>query len=295
MTGAGVDIKTDHDTLSADQYRRIAKIARDAAGLMIPESKAAMVRSRLSRRMRVHGIESVSDYLDRIEAGDADELREMIAVLTTNVTSFFREDHHFKTLSTDIADGLLQKARSGNRVRIWSAGCSLGAEPISIAITLLEHSSAFLGSDTRILATDIDRHILSAAKTGLYPEDMLRDLTPDQKQRYFRAAENQKIGVSDDIKRMISFRELNLIGAWPMRGQFDVIFCRNVAIYFDEETQAGVWSRFAESLVPGGWLFVGHSERVPDSIGLKPSGNTAYRKAADVTSAPEPKRHANVH
>ena len=289
------DTKRENDTLPADEYRRIAKVARSAAGLMIPESKSAMVRSRLAKRMRVLGIERVSAYLDRVEGGDTDELREMVAVLTTNVTSFFREDHHFKLLASDIADGLLAKARAGGKVRIWSAGCSLGAEPVSIAITLLEHSTAFLTTDTRILATDIDQHVLASAKSGTYAQDMVRGISPEYMKRYFRPCDGQMVAVSNDVRKMISFRELNLIGAWPMRGRFDLIFCRNVAIYFDEETQSAIWSRFAECLVPGGWLFVGHSERVPDMIGLKTAGNTAYRKAADPRSAPEPTRDANVH
>lgn len=295
MTISVPEAGVDRDKLSPEQYRRVSKIAGDAAGLMIPESKSVMVRSRLARRMRALGIDDVSDYLDLIESGDAEELCEMIAVLTTNVTSFFREDHHFKTLSEDIAEGLLEKARAGNRVRIWSAGCSLGAEPISIAITLLEHSTAFLGSDTRILATDIDRHVLASAKSGEYTTELLRDLSPDFKRRHFRAGKGDKLAVSDEIRGMISYRELNLVGAWPMRGQFDVIFCRNVAIYFNDTTQLSIWSRFAQSLVPGGWLFVGHSERVPESIDLTPSGKTSYQKAPEAETLHELMRTAHVH
>lgn len=277
------------------QFQRIAALARETAGLTIPESKSAMVRSRIARRMRKLSIDDVDQYIKRIETGDGEELREMIAVLTTNVTSFFREDHHFQMLSQDLAQDFAEKAKAGERVRIWSAGCSLGAEPFSIAITLLEHSPAFLGTDTRILATDIDQHVLAKAKAGSFSVDMVRDMSSARRSRYFTSTGDDTVSATPDIQRLVTFRELNLIGPWPMRGQFDLIFCRNVAIYFDEETQARIWSRFADALLPGGFLFVGHSERVPEKIGLQNAGNTAYQKPDSGALVTNPMRPSNVH
>jgi len=281
------------DAIPEREFRRIVKIAQDQAGLMIPGSKAAMVRSRITKRMRKLSIDDLSAYLDRVEGGDKDEMREMISVLTTNVTSFFREDHHFATLTEEVIPGLLARAQRGEKVRIWSAGCSTGAEPYSIAMTLLEHSDAFLSTDTRILASDIDQHVLATGREGRYAADLLKTLPPQRVSRFF-SAEGDFCRVKPELSKMISFRELNLIGQWPMKGMFDVIFCRNVVIYFDEPTQDMIWARFKSLMHPGGWLFVGHSERVPDRSGFLTAGNTTYRKPSGSDAEQSNQRQANV-
>lgn len=278
MTQLATHIPAPESGLSDRDFRRIAAIAHDAAGLMIPESKAAMVRSRLAKRMRKLALDDIGAYLDRVEGGDGPELREMISVLTTNVTSFYRESHHFDLMTKDIVSGLREKAERGERVRLWSAGCSTGAEPYTMAMTLLEHSPTFQRSDTRILATDIDRAILAVGKSGVYTPERVQGLPPAERARYFKPLDNGTYEALPSIRRLITFRELNLISSWPMTGLFDIIFCRNVTIYFDEATQTDIWTRFFHCLAPGGWLFVGHSERVPDAVGFQSAGNTVYRK-----------------
>ena len=279
MTAASPDIMRHQTDLSDREFRRISQIASMTAGLVIPEAKAAMVHSRLSRRMRKLSIGTIEEYIARVENGDADELKEMISVLTTNVTSFFREDHHFQRLIRDIAPGLLKNCASGGKARIWSAGCSTGAEPYSVAISLLDHSESFARTDLKILATDIDQNVLSTARSGTYRDEMLNGISDAQKKRYFsRQSSSQDLQVKPALRDLIRFRELNLIRPWPMSGMFDVIFCRNVVIYFDQETQSEIWEKFRNLLNPGGWLFVGHSERVPVGSGFVNVGMTTYRR-----------------
>ncbi len=272
--------------LDTAAFVRVTKIALAAAGLSIPDSKRTMVQSRLARRLKVTGIPTFDQYLDHVEGPDgATELEQMVSALTTNVSHFFREDHHFAALREKVLPGLLERARQGGRIRIWSAGCSTGQEPYSIAMTLLEADNKIDTHDVKILASDIDLKVLAAAKAGQYDDRQVQSIPEALLARYFdrsRGEDGEWFSAKDRIRSLVSFRQLNLMAQWPMRGGFDAIFCRNVVIYFSEETQAALWPRFHSALMPGGWFFLGHSERIhdPGKIGFDTVGVTTYRRRA---------------
>lgn len=268
---------TDHD------YRRIATIIHADAGIDLGTEKSALVYSRLVKRLRALNLESFDDYCDLVEANAGrDERLEMLSALTTNVTHFFREQHHFDHLRQQVLPSLIVSARAGGKLRIWSAGCSTGQEPYSIALSLLSLEPQAHRLDIKILASDIDPRVVEAGRGGVYPEDALAGVPPDLRHRYFArgaGAERQSWRVGDDLRALVSFRVLNLNADWPMRGQFAVIFCRNVVIYFDEQVQRSLWCKFATKLAPAGWLYIGHSERVagPASDRLRGAGTTTYQ------------------
>ncbi len=264
-------------------FREIAAMLYADAGIYLHESKATLVYSRLVKRLRKLNLESFHDYCGLVGAPHgADERLEMLSALTTNVTRFFREPHHFDHLRTHVLPSLLDSARRGGRARIWSAACSSGQEPYSIALTLLSLEPNAAALDIKILATDIDPRIVDEARRGAYPETALTDVPPALRKRYFASTgrtDRQELAVSDELRELVSFRTLNLNADWPMQGKFRAIFCRNVAIYFDEPTQQAVWSKFASKMEPDGWLYIGHSERVtgPAASRFASEGVTAYR------------------
>lgn len=265
-----------------EDFNRIAAMLHADAGIYLPETKATLVYSRLAKRLRNLGLQSFRDYCELVAGEDGlDERQKMLVSLTTNVTSFFREPHHFDMLRTSILPPLLAAAKAGKRVRLWSAACSKGHEPYSMAMTILALMPDAADHDVRILATDIDTEVLAEGRAGRYEESLLQSVPQAERRKGFlpAAAGGGTLSITPEMRRLVSFRELNLIGQWPMKGRFDVIFCRNVVIYFDDDTQARVWSRFAELMVPGGSLFIGHSERVQGpAAGLFTSfGTTAYR------------------
>jgi chemotaxis protein methyltransferase CheR len=267
--------------LSAEEFARIALIAKREAGLSLAIAKKSMISTRIARRLRDTGKPDFGSYLDHLETSEgAGELRMLISALTTNVSHFFREEHHFETLVTEVMPRLAAEARSGRRIRIWSAGCATGQEPYSIAMALLRAFPEAPSWDLRILATDIDEVVLARATAGRYAERQLDGVPPDDRRRFFRAAGGDAFDVREDLRALIRFSPLNLIAEWPLRGPFDVIFCRNVVIYFDAPTQAALWPRFHRMLGPDGILFIGHSERLdPASArGFESIGVTSYRK-----------------
>ncbi len=262
---------TDHD------FKQIAAMLYADAGLALPESKATLVYSRLAKRLRALGLESFREYCALVtEAEGAGERRNMLAALTTNVTRFFREPHHFDHLKAEVLPRLLQSAKQGGRVRIWSAGCSTGQEPYSIALTILSMMPDAPEHDVKILATDIDPNVVITARRGVYPQNEVAPIPADLARRWMEPRDGGALEVGEAMRDLISFRELNLIApSWPMKGRFDVIFCRNVVIYFDEPTQHRIWGRFRALLQPSGRLYVGHSERVTDD-GFRSDGLTSY-------------------
>lgn len=264
-------------------FRRIASTLHSECGIVLADSKKSLAVSRLSRRLRQLGLSDFGAYCDLLESSDGElERKEMIVLLTTNVTQFFRENHHFDSLKTSVLPDLIERSRGGQRVRIWSAGCSSGQEPYSIAMSVLEALPVTQGCDLRILATDIDRNMVRTGREGVYRDVEKSQMAPDRMRKFFQAVDGSPGSwkVSQSLQNLITFEELNLIGQWPMKGSFDVIFCRNVVIYFDGETQSKLWSRFSKILKPGGHLFVGHSERVsgPASSELGLVGTTHYQK-----------------
>jgi chemotaxis protein methyltransferase CheR len=268
---------------TAEDFDRIAGILEREVGILLPASKTALVYSRLARRLRALGLRSFRDYGALVEAqAGADERRRMVAALTTNLTRFFREPHHFDHLRRHALPPLLDAARRGERLRLWSAGCSSGQEPYSIALTLLSLMPDAASLDIKLLATDVNPQVVAQGRRGVYDDAQLEDVPAELRGRWFVPACGERPGswrVADDLLRLVVFRELNLVGRWPMRGPFQVIFCRNVVIYFGKAVQARIWNRFTETLAPDGWLYIGHSERVAGQAAgaLRSAGSTVYR------------------
>ena len=262
-------------------FRKIAAIVHAQSGIVLNESKANLVYSRLAKRLRIVGLRSFRDYCALVGSEDGiDERQAMLAAMTTNVTRFFREPHHFTYLETNVLPPLIAKARAGGRIRIWSAACSSGEEPYSIALTLLNLMPDAAEQDVLILASDLDPNMLARAEEGIYTSSQVESIPVELRRKWI---ESRKLGdgigyaVSAAPRSLLRFRELNLLDPWPMRGSFDVIFCRNVMIYFDEETQNGIWKRFAQILEPDGLLCIGHSERIAATMPFELVAQTSYR------------------
>lgn len=265
--------------LSEADFVKITKIAEAEAGLYLPPTKRSMVTARLRRRMKALQLANIADYLDLIAPDDAPERDRLISALTTNVSQFFREPHHFETLCRQILPKLKAKAASGGRIRLWSAGCANGQEPYSLAMSILSHWPEAAQIDLRILASDIDATALDFAQRGQFSQEMMQGLTQEQRETWFTPGTTSgQFQISANLQALISFRRLNLHGSWPMQGAFDVIFCRNVVIYFDQTRQSRLWDRLSKALTSQGWLFVGHSERVAQTCGLvlSPSCHSTY-------------------
>jgi chemotaxis protein methyltransferase CheR len=275
-------IVTGEFAFSAADFREIANLAKAEAGIDLPETKATLVYSRLAKRLRALGIPTFAAYCAAVRDNE-DERGNMIAALTTNVTRFFREQHHFEHLQKSILEPLAASARRGNRIRLWSAACSTGQEPYSMALTVLSVIPEAANLDVRILATDLNPHVVARGKKGLYEREELSDVPPNMRAKWFKTAASEASGamqISDEVRSLVSFRELNLMGSWPIKGPFDAIFCRNVVIYFDRDTQSTIWQRLTRLLDNNGALYIGHSERVsgPASDILAADGITTYRK-----------------
>jgi len=245
--------------LSERQFKRISQLVYRLCGINLKSGKEALVRARLMKRLRALGMKSFNEYIRYIESDrGVQELGLMIDVITTNKTSFFREQEHFSYLGEKILPEL--KAR---RLRFWSAGCSSGEEPFSLAILLREEVPDIEFKDVRILGTDISTRMLERARKAIYGEETLQDLPPSILRKYFiriRKESPRIYKVKDNVRAMVRLAWLNLMDSWPMNGPFNVIFCRNVMIYFDRATQEKLINRFWNLLEPGGYLFVGHSE-----------------------------------
>jgi chemotaxis protein methyltransferase CheR len=269
-------------------FQRVRKLVKDRSGIDLQEGKRALVYGRLARRLRQLGLASFADYLPLVEAGD-DEAVRFINALTTNVTEFFREAHHMQFLVERTVPEAIARvgrgAREPRRLRIWSAGCSTGEEPYSIAISLLEIKAKLVGWDVKILATDLDSDALATAAAGRYGSDRVAKIGAARLGRWFRsvpdgerASERGRYEIASEARAMVTFKQLNLLGQWPMQGPFDAIFCRNVIIYFDDETKQGLVRRYRRMLRPEGYLFLGHSESLVGSgLGFLPCGRTVYR------------------
>ena len=252
--------------LSESQFTEIGELVKSICGINLNEGKKELVKARLAKRLRELNLNSYAEYINlvRSKAGES-ELTLMLDALSTNLTSFFRESDHFDYLAQRILTPIKGSPRP---LRIWSSACSSGEEPYTIGITLHETLSNMNAWDARILATDISTKVLKKAMQGLYPGKRLESVSSHLHSKYFdrvdgRRAEdrNERLyQVQPALRSMVHFAHLNLMNAWPMKGPFDVIFCRNVMIYFDKPTQGKLVNRFWELLRPGGTLFIGHSE-----------------------------------
>lgn len=262
-------------------FEFIATTLYEDAGIHLPSTKANLVYSRLAKRLRALGLESFRDYCSLIGSEDGiTERAQMIAALTTNVTRFFREPHHFEHMKEHILAPAVKEIRGGQRLRIWSAGCSSGQEPYSIALSILGLLPDARSYDVRILATDINPQVLETARRGVYTSEEIAGIPPELRRSWLEPAGAGHSRLDEGPRGLITFRQLNLITAWPMRGPFDAVFCRNVVIYFDEKTQMRLLNRISSLIRPGGYLYLGHSERLvgPAEVLFKLDGTTVYRK-----------------
>lgn len=283
MTGrvsAGVEGGREFALTDRD-YRRISELVRRQTGITLSDAKRDMVYSRLSRHLRRLGLNDFSSYCDLL-AGDESgpEMKEFVNAITTNLTSFFREVHHFDYLEKTLLPDLMRSRGTTRRLRLWSAGCSTGEEPYSMAMVIAE--SVPPGWDIRILATDLDSNVLAIARRGIYDAARVKGVSPERLRRWFVKGQGLNAGqvrVAPRLRGLVEFRRLNLMGPWPMHGPFDAIFCRNVVIYFDKATQKELVERYADLLPGDGHLFLGHSEtlyRLTDR--LEHIGQTVYRR-----------------
>jgi chemotaxis protein methyltransferase CheR len=268
-------------SFTVQDFNRVREIVHAHAGISLSESKQNLVYNRLTRRLRVLGIESFDDYLTFVEGpGYDEEFTHLINAITTNLTFFFREIHHFEFLQEELFPALLKKNSESKKIRIWSAGCSTGEEPYSLAIVAKESIPA--GWDVRIDATDLDTNVLQTGSQGMYAVESLKGVSDERVKKWFlrgSGANEGLVKVKSELQGIIKFQQLNLMHDWPWQEPFDVIFCRNVVIYFDKPTQQKLFARYHQSLKNDGHLFIGHSEslyKVSDQFKLL--GKTIYQK-----------------
>lgn len=271
--------------LTDDTFDFLRERIHKQTGIVLSEDKRRMVYGRLVRRLRALKLDSFDAYRDMIEADESgEEVLAMINAITTNLTKFFRETHHFKRLASDVLPAVAASSGGNKRLRIWSAGCSSGEEPYSIAMTVHHALADIAHWDARILATDIDTNMVDTGRNGLYPETSGDGIPETLRSKYTREATKDgspALQMTEAMRNLIVFKPLNLLGDWPMKGPFDAIFCRNVAIYFDRPTRVRLFDRYADMLAPGGTLFIGHSESL---LGISERfeliEKTAYRRVS---------------
>lgn len=270
--------------LSQSDFTYICQYVYDTAGIVLNVSKREMVYRRLTRIIRERKLPSFTSYCELLKANPEQEKNYFINAITTNLTSFFREQHHFDYMTQHELPRLIKNSLATNkRLRIWSSASSTGEEPYSIAMTIMEKMHTQLAQwDVKILATDIDSNVLAAGKKGVYDERRIEDIPNKFKEKYFHKGTNNnegKVKVDKTLQGLITFKQLNLLHSWPMKGPFDIIFCRNVIIYFDKTTQMDLFARYHNLLAPGGLLILGHSENLGKyQIHFDNVGRTIFRK-----------------
>lgn len=275
--------------LGDKEFDFLRHVIGENAGIVLGPNKRQLVQGRLARRLRELGLPSYEAYCDHIRESGPEELVGLINALTTNVTAFFREKHHFEALSSYMLPEAMKRNQHSRRLRLWSAGCSTGEEPYCISMVAAQAIPSGMRWDVKILATDIDSEVIASAQQGIYPMERLAAVPQAQLRRAFRKGVGANAGqalVHPDIARLVSFRTLNLLQKWPMSGPFDIIFCRNVMIYFDQATRDKLLGRFAALLAPNGYLCLGHSESVhAGTAPLQLVGKTIYRKTGSAAHA----------
>lgn len=269
--------------LDPNSFAAIADLAYRESGLQLFVEKSSMIQSRLRHRLKAVGLNDFEHYAALVCSDDGiNERKHMISALTTNVSHFFREPHHFEILEKEVLPNAIDRLRRGGRVRIWSAGCSNGQEPYSIAMTALQMCPEIGSFDFKILATDIDEKVIKFASEAAYADKLIGGIPAPLVNSFFDPQKrgDETVFIAKPVLRsLVTCKALNLLWDWPMKGRFDVVFCRNVVIYFDAKTQAMLWPRFRSVLVKNGSFFLGHSERIPDAgaLGFASNGPTSYK------------------
>jgi chemotaxis protein methyltransferase CheR len=287
-----------HAELGDREFDRLRALIHAETGILLRDTKRPLVAARLARRLRHLGYTTFVEYCAHLSRLDPDgsERVAMVNAITTTKTDFFREPHHFAILRTAILPDVGARVRHGGpaRLRVWSAGCATGEEPYSIAITILDSPLPTASWDVRILASDINTDVLARAEAGVYPEERLLPIDAGVRRHHFRraAAGADAFEVSADARRLVTFRRVNLCDeGWPIHTMFDVIFCRNVIIYFDRAKQIDLVRRLIGFLAPGGYLILGHSESLlGHGLGLSYVGQTVYRASPTNGLAVGPRR-----
>jgi len=268
-------------TLSQAEFDRLRELVREHTGIALSDAKRQLVYGRLARRLRALKLTDFGEYISLLESGAGTELEEFTNAITTNLTSFFREPHHFEYLAREMLPAVTR--RTGlRRLRLWCCAASTGEEPYSIAMVLREAGEQLYGWDVKVLATDLDSAVLGAGERGVYTAERFQDMDRKRLERFFDqgcGAQEGRFRAREELRNLITFKQLNLMHEWPMRGPFDAIFCRNVVIYFYKQTQRTLFERMAALQRPGDFLFLGHSEslyRVSERYEL--IGRTIYRR-----------------
>ncbi|MDO6460907.1 protein-glutamate O-methyltransferase CheR [Granulosicoccaceae sp. 1_MG-2023] len=262
-------------------FDKLRMLVAETTGISLSDHKRDLLYGRLTRRLRALGLQDFDQYIALLADRPDDELQNFINAVTTNLTSFFRENHHFEFLANELFPQLEKQGRARG-MRIWSAGCSTGEEAYSIAMTVREYFADAGAMDIKILASDLDTSVVQTAANGIYDQSRIEGMPPERVKRWFQRGSGSnagKVRVRRELAELITFRQLNLMQAWPMQSMFDVVFCRNVVIYFDKPTQSRLFNNFASVIKPGGHLIIGHSEtlhKVCDRFEL--IGKTIYRK-----------------
>lgn len=272
-------LKNNAMAFSDREFHDISKMADDRYGILIPPNKKNLLHARIAKRMRMLGVDSFQSYMSQVEQqGSAGEKENFLNLLTTNTTSFFRENHHFKFLTENVLPEFQSQSGSGS-LNIWSAGCSFGQEPYSISAVVNSFKRKG-GIQASITATDVDHIVLNRAKSGIYRQAELLGLTSEQKESLFGIDETDQNSISQNNRELVNFQVLNLMDKLSPIERYDVVFCRNVVIYFTRETQQKIWSKFLQVIKPGGYLFLGHSERLTGPIlsEFESVGLTIYRR-----------------
>ena len=267
--------------MSDRQFDFFRDLAKAQAGIMLPDYKRNMVYRRVSKRLAALKLRDFGSYQEFLLAPEnAAEIEFFVNALTTNKTEFFRENHHFVHLASVVLPGLIKRQDTNRKLRLWSAGCSSGQEPYSIAMTLAETIADLPRWDAKILATDIDTQMIEHGRRGIYPATEILPVPMRLREKYIDMKANSG-RMGETLRSLITFNQLNLHGSWPMKGKFDAIFCRNVIIYFDKPSQCELFERFANLLVDGGHLYIGHSESLYKvTERFRPIGQSIYQRIA---------------
>lgn len=275
-----IDVQKEF-VLSDQEFAWVCRQVKARTGIHLTDAKRNLVYNRLAGRLRHLGIPTFAEYFELLGALESDEIEQFVNALTTNVTAFFRERHHFEFLADEGLPRIIERNRSNRRIRIWSAGCSSGMEPYSIAMVVREILQHAPGWDIKILATDLDTKMLQLGREGVYEAAALQGISEARLRRFVLRGINGQAGLvrmRPELKELVSFRHLNLMNPWPITGPIDAIFCRNVVIYFERETQQAIWRRFHSVLGEEGYVFIGHSESMLGNPSFRALGRTIYQK-----------------